>query len=97
MQVHSDSRIWCVLELRCERGEDNERWFCVNGGSVPQCWPGVVAGASYCSWCVVHGAGAAIDERGGRAASGAVKALTAWCRDGGGGAVAAMVVVSVGC
>jgi len=59
------------------RGEDNERWFYVNGGNVPQWWPGLVAGASCCSWCVVHGAGAAIDERGGRAASGAVKALTA--------------------
>jgi len=66
-----------MLELRYERGEDNERWFCVNGGSVPQWWPGVVVGASCYSWCVVHGAGAAIDERGGRAASGAVKALTA--------------------
>ncbi|QCD82331.1 hypothetical protein DEO72_LG2g2666 [Vigna unguiculata] len=42
--VRSDSRIWCVLELRCERGEDNERWFCVNGGSVPQWWPRVVVG-----------------------------------------------------
>ena len=65
------------LLLRYERGKDNERWFCVNGGSVPQWWPGLVAGANCCNWCVVHGAGAAIDERGGRAASGVVKALTA--------------------